>query len=90
MVYVDLFATSQEGPVTRIRRFSLIAVLTAILLALGLPALAASPMSISDSVTDPDGWLASTDRHKQGRLLGQTRQGRRGRQLLGHGRRLLV
>ena len=62
MVYVDLFATSQEDPVTRIRRFSLIAVLTAILLALGLPALAASPMSISDSVTDPDGWLASTDR----------------------------
>lgn len=62
MVYVDLFATSQEAPVTRIRRFSLIAVLTAILLALGLPALAASPMSISDSVTDPDGWLASSDR----------------------------
>jgi len=48
--------------VTRIRRFSLIAVLTAILLALGLPALAASPLSISDSVTDPDGWLASADR----------------------------
>ena len=47
---------------TRIRRFSLIAVLTAILLALGLPALAASPMSISDSVTDPDGWLSSADR----------------------------
>lgn len=47
---------------TRIRRFSLIAVLTAILLALGLPALAASPLSISDSVTDPDGWLASADR----------------------------
>lgn len=47
---------------TRIRRFSLIAVLTAILLALGLPALAASPMTISDSVTDPDGWLASADR----------------------------
>lgn len=47
---------------TRIRHFSLIAVLTAILLALGLPALAASPMSISDSVTDPDGWLASADR----------------------------
>ena len=62
MVYVDLFATSQEAPVTRIRRFSLIAVLTAILLALGLPALAASPLSISDSVTDPDGWLASADR----------------------------
>ena len=62
MMYVDLFATSQEATVTRIRRFSLIAVLTAILLALGLPALAASPMSISDSVTDPDGWLASTDR----------------------------
>ena len=62
MVYVDLFATSQEDPVTRIRRFSLIAVLTAILLALGLPALAASPMSISDSVTDPDGWLSSADR----------------------------
>ena len=62
MVYVDLFATSQEAPVTRLRRFSLIAVLTAILLALGLPALAASPMSISDSVTDPDGWLASADR----------------------------
>lgn len=62
MVYVDLFATSQEAPVTRIRRFSLIAVLTAILLALGLPALAASPMSISDSVTDPDGWLSSADR----------------------------
>ena len=47
---------------TRIRRFSLIAVLTAILLALGLPALAASPLSISDSVTDPDGWLSSADR----------------------------
>ena len=62
MVYVDMFATSQEDPVTRIRRFSLIAVLTAILLALGLPALAASPMSISDSVTDPDGWLSSADR----------------------------
>lgn len=62
MVYVDLFATSQEDPVTRIHRFSLIAVLTAILLALGLPALAASPMSISDSVTDPDGWLSSADR----------------------------
>ncbi|EDN79951.1 hypothetical protein [Schaalia dentiphila] len=62
MVYVDRFATSQEAPVTRIRRFSLIAVLTAILLALGLPALAASPMSISDSVTDPDGWLSSADR----------------------------
>ena len=62
MVYVDLFATSQEDPVIRIRRFSLIAVLTAILLALGLPALAASPMSISDSVTDPDGWLSSADR----------------------------
>ena len=62
MVYVGLFATSQEDPVTRIRRFSLIAVLTAILLALGLPALAASPMSISDSVTDPDGWLSSADR----------------------------
>ena len=62
MVYVDLFATSQEALVTRIRRFSLIAVLTAILLALGLPALAASPMTISDSVTDPDGWLSSADR----------------------------
>ena len=62
MVYVDLFATSQEDPVTRIRRFSLIAVLTAILLALGLPALAASPLSISDSVIDPDGWLSSADR----------------------------
>lgn len=62
MVYVDLFATLQEGLVTRIRRFSLIAVLTAILLALGLPALAASPTSISDSVTDPDGWLSSADR----------------------------
>ena len=47
---------------TRIRRFSLIAVLTAILLTLGLPALAASPMSISDSVTDTDGWLSSADR----------------------------
>ena len=62
MVYLDLFATSQEAPVTRIRHFSLIAVLTAMLLALGLPALAASPMSISDSVTDPDGWLSSADR----------------------------
>ena len=47
---------------TRIRRFSLIAVLTAMLLALGLPALAASPTSISDSITDPDGWLSSADR----------------------------
>ena len=47
---------------TRIRRFSLVAVLAVLLLALGLPALAASPLTISGNVTDPDGWLSSSDR----------------------------
>ena len=62
MMYVSLFATSQEDPVSRIRRFSLVAVLTTLLLALGLPSFAASPLSVNGSVTDPDGWLSHSDR----------------------------
>ena len=62
MMYVFLFATSQEDPVSRIRRFSLVAVLTTLLLALGLPSFAASPLSVNGSVTDPDGWLSHSDR----------------------------
>lgn len=63
MVYVDLFATSQEDPVTRIRRFSLIAVLTAILLTLvGARAFATAPVTTSGIVTDPSGWLSDSDR----------------------------
>ena len=61
-MYVSLFATSQEDPVSRIRRFSLVAVLTAMLLALGLPTFAASPVTISGTVTDPSEWLDSSDR----------------------------
>ena len=63
MVYVDLFATPQEGPVSRIRRFSLIAVLTAILLTLvGARAFATAPVTTSGIVTDPSGWLSDSDR----------------------------
>ena len=62
MMYISLFATSQEDPVSRIRRFSLVAVLTTLLLALGLPSFAATPLSINGSVTDPDGWLSHSDR----------------------------
>ena len=62
MVYVHLFATSQEDPVSRFRRFSLVAVLTAMLLALGLPTFATSPVTVSGAVTDPAGWLDSSDR----------------------------
>ena len=47
---------------SRFRRFSLVAVLTAMLLALGLPTFAASPVTISGSVTDPSEWLESSDR----------------------------
>ena len=47
---------------SRIRRFSLVAVLTTLLLALGLPSFAASPLSVNGSVTDPDGWLSHSDR----------------------------
>ena len=61
-MYISLFATSQEDPVSRIRRFSLVAVLTTLLLALGLPSFAATPLSINGSVTDPDGWLSHSDR----------------------------
>ena len=61
-MYVSLFATSQEDPVSRIRRFSLVAVLTTLLLALGLPSFAAAPLSVNGSVTDPDGWLSHSDR----------------------------
>lgn len=62
VLYVHLFATSQEDPVSRFRRFSLVAVLTAMLLALGLPTFAASPVTVSGSVTDPSEWLESSDR----------------------------
>ena len=47
---------------SRFRRFSLVAVLTAMLLALGLPTFAASPVTVSGSVTDPSEWLESSDR----------------------------
>lgn len=47
---------------SQIRRFSLVAAITAILLALGLPTFAASPLTISGTVTDPDGWLGASDR----------------------------
>ena len=47
---------------SRIRRFSLVAVLTTLLLALGLPSFAAAPLSVNGSVTDPDGWLSHSDR----------------------------
>lgn len=62
LVYVYLFATSQEDPVGRIHRFSLAAVLTATLLAFGIPTFATSPLTITDSVTDPTNWLSSDDR----------------------------
>ena len=47
---------------SRFRRFSLVAVLTAMLLALGLPTFAASPVTVSGTVTDPSEWLESSDR----------------------------
>lgn len=62
MVYVYLFATLQEDPVSRFRRFSLVTVVSVMLLALGLPAFAAAPLNASATVTDPDGWLEDSDR----------------------------
>ena len=62
MVYVYLFATLQEDPVSRFRRFSLVTVVSVILLALGLPAFAAAPLNASATVTDPQGWLEDSDR----------------------------
>lgn len=48
---------------SRIRRFSLIAVLTAILLTLvGARAFATAPVTTSGIVTDPSGWLSDSDR----------------------------
>lgn len=47
---------------SRIRRFSLVAVLATLLLTLGAPAFAASPLATSGIVTDPNGWLSDSDR----------------------------
>lgn len=48
---------------TRIRRFSLIAVLTTLLLTLvGARAFATAPVTTSGIVTDPSGWLSDSDR----------------------------
>lgn len=62
MVYVSLFTTMQEDPVSRIRRFSVAAMLTSLLIALGAPAFATSPVTTTGIVTDPTGWLTDSDR----------------------------
>ena len=61
-MYVCLFATTQEDPVSRTRRFSIAALLSAFLIALGAPAFATSPVTTSGIVTDPGGWLSDSDR----------------------------
>mgnify|MGYP000602949728 FL=1 len=47
---------------SRIRRFSVAAMLTSLLIALGAPAFATSPVTTTGIVTDPTGWLADSDR----------------------------
>lgn len=47
---------------SRIRRFSLVAVLATLLLTLGAPAFATAPVTTSGIVTDPGGWLSDSDR----------------------------
>ncbi len=81
------------GPVTRIRRFSLIAVLTATAACAGPSALAASPMTISDSVADPDGWLPAPTPRSSPRRAGLPPRANSVKvvvvaNFLGHGRRL--
>ena len=47
---------------SRIRRFSLVAVLATLLLTLGVPAFATAPVTTSGIVTDPGGWLSDSER----------------------------
>lgn len=47
---------------SRTRRFSIIALLSTFLIALGAPAFATSPVTTSGIVTDPGGWLSDSDR----------------------------
>ena len=61
-MYVCLFATTQEDPVSRTRRFSIAALLSTFLIALGAPAFATLPVTTSGIVTDPGGWLSDSDR----------------------------
>lgn len=61
-MYVYLFATTQEDPVSRTRRFSIAVLLSTFLIALGAPAFATSPVTTSGIVTDPGGWLSDSDR----------------------------
>ena len=61
-MYVCLFATTQEDPVSRTRRFSIAALLSTFLIALSAPAFATSPVTTSGIVTDPGGWLSDSDR----------------------------
>ena len=61
-MYVCLFATTQEDPVSRTRRFSIAALLSTFLIALGAPAFATSPVTTSGIVTDPGSWLSDSDR----------------------------
>ena len=62
MVYVSLFTTMQEDPVSRTRRFSIAVLLSTFLIALGAPAFATSPVTTSGIVTDPGSWLSDSDR----------------------------
>jgi len=48
--------------VSRTRRFSIAALLSTFLIALGAPAFATSPVTTSGIVTDPGGWLSDSDR----------------------------
>jgi len=48
--------------VSRTRRFSITALLSTFLIALGAPAFATSPVTTSGIVTDPGGWLSDSDR----------------------------
>jgi hypothetical protein len=61
-MYVCLFATTQEDPVSRTRRFSIAALLSTFLIALSAPAFATSPVTTSGIVTDPGSWLSDSDR----------------------------
>lgn len=47
---------------SRTRRFSIVALLSTFLIALGAPTFATSPVTTSGIVTDPGGWLSDSDR----------------------------
>ena len=47
---------------SRTRRFSIVALLSTFLIALGAPAFATSPVTTSGIVTDPGSWLSDSDR----------------------------